>query len=44
MTRLPRMGRSVWFGAGVIVGVALTQLLPWGAAYLIDLVQAVDFR
>ncbi len=44
MTRLPRMGRSMWFGVGVVAGMLLAELLPWGAAHLIDLIQAVDFK
>ena len=44
MTRLPRMSRRVWFGVGFVVGVVTAELLPWGAAHLIDLVQAIDFR
>ncbi len=43
MTRALRLSRGVWFGAGVVVGLVLAELLPWGAAGLIDLVQAIDF-
>lgn len=43
MRQPPIAGRGAWFRAGVIVGLALAEVLPWGIAFLIDLIQAVDF-
>ncbi len=43
MSWLPNTGRGLWFGAGVVVGLALAALLPWSIFFLLDLVQALDF-
>ncbi len=44
MIELPRRRCGTWFGVGVVFGVVLAELLPWGAWHLMDWVQAIDFR
>lgn len=43
MSWLLNTGRGLWFGAGVVVGLALAALLPWSMSFLLDLIQALDF-
>lgn len=43
MKQLLNAGRVAWFGNGMIVGLALAEVLPWGLSFVFDLIQALDF-
>ncbi len=43
MKRPTNTGRATWFGSGVVLGLALAELLPRGLSYVLDLIQALDF-